>query len=82
MPASDQNEKERSAFVADPAEVYSFVGRFFDSLCAAGVEHVVISPGSRSTPLSITADRNPGLRSWIGLDERSAGFFALSTSSF
>jgi len=77
VPVSDQNEQERSAFVADPAEVYSFVGRFFDSLCAAGVEHVVISPGSRSTPLSITADRNPGLRSWIGLDERSAGFFAL-----
>jgi 2-succinyl-5-enolpyruvyl-6-hydroxy-3-cyclohexene-1-carboxylate synthase len=77
MRASDQIGPGSSSFVADPAEVYSFIGRFFDSLCAAGVEHVVISPGSRSTPLSISADRNAGLRTWIELDERSAGFFAL-----
>jgi 2-succinyl-5-enolpyruvyl-6-hydroxy-3-cyclohexene-1-carboxylate synthase len=77
MRASDQIGSGSSSFVADPAEVYSFIGRFFDSLCAAGVEHVVISPGSRSTPLSISADRNAGLRTWIELDERSAGFFAL-----
>jgi 2-succinyl-5-enolpyruvyl-6-hydroxy-3-cyclohexene-1-carboxylate synthase len=66
-----------SAFMADPATVYSFVGQFFDSLAQAGVTNVVISPGSRSTPLAISADRTPGLRSWIELDERSAGFFAL-----
>jgi 2-succinyl-5-enolpyruvyl-6-hydroxy-3-cyclohexene-1-carboxylate synthase len=77
MRASDQIGSGSSSFVADPAEVYSFIGRFFDSLCAAGVEHVVISPGSRSTPLSISADRNAGLQTWIELDERSAGFFAL-----
>jgi 2-succinyl-5-enolpyruvyl-6-hydroxy-3-cyclohexene-1-carboxylate synthase len=66
-----------NAYVADPNEVYAFVGRFFESLCAAGARHVVISPGSRSTPLSIAADRTSGLRTWIGLDERAAGFFAL-----
>jgi 2-succinyl-5-enolpyruvyl-6-hydroxy-3-cyclohexene-1-carboxylate synthase len=77
MTRSDRGAPGAREFSADPAEVYSFVGRFFDSLRAAGVEHVVISPGSRSTPLSITADRNIGLRTWIELDERSAGFFAL-----
>lgn len=66
-----------SSFLADPTAVYTFVGRFFNALCAAGVEHVVLSPGSRSTPLSICADQTNGLRTWVQLDERSAAFFAL-----
>ncbi len=66
-----------NAFQAEPAVVYAFVGRFFESLAASGVEHVCISPGSRSTPLAISADRTPGLRTWIGLDERASSFFAL-----
>ena len=65
------------AFRADPDAVYAFVGRFFESLAAAGVAHVVISPGSRSTPLAISAERCRGLRTWIELDERAAAFFAL-----
>lgn len=66
-----------AAFVADARAVYAFVGCFFDSLARAGVEHVVISPGSRSTPLAIVAQRTQALRTWILLDERAAGFFAL-----
>ncbi len=77
MAPADRSEPRTTAFFAEPREVYAFVGRFFDALVVAGVEHVVISPGSRSTPLSVTADRTPGLRTWIGLDERAAGFFAL-----
>jgi 2-succinyl-5-enolpyruvyl-6-hydroxy-3-cyclohexene-1-carboxylate synthase len=64
-------------FVAEPVEVYAFVGRFFAALAAGGVEHVVVSPGSRSTPLAIAASRTPGLRLWLEIDERSAGYFAL-----
>ncbi|MGY8737777.1 MAG: thiamine pyrophosphate-binding protein, partial [bacterium] len=63
--------------MADPEAVYRFTGTFFESLRLSGVAHVVISPGSRSTPLSITARHTPGLRTWIELDERAAGFFAL-----
>lgn len=48
-----------------------------DGLAAAGVGHVVISPGSRSTPLALACLRHPLLRTWIQVDERSAGFFAL-----
>lgn len=66
-----------SAFVANPDGVYAFVDRFFGALREAGVREVVLSPGSRSTPLSISADRTAGLRTFIGLDERAAGFFAL-----
>lgn len=46
-------------------------------LAAAGVEEAVISPGSRSTPLTLAALREPGLRCHALLDERCAGFFAL-----
>lgn len=69
-----------SSFAADARAVYDFVETFFDALCAAGVEHVVISPGSRSTPLAIGASRTAGLRSWISLDERAASFFALGVA--
>lgn len=57
--------------------VEAFTAAFFEELARAGVQHVVVSPGSRSTPLVIAADRTAGLRTWVQLDERSAGFFAL-----
>jgi 2-succinyl-5-enolpyruvyl-6-hydroxy-3-cyclohexene-1-carboxylate synthase len=47
------------------------------SLCEAGVREVVISPGSRSTPLVWAACQTPGLRCHALIDERSAAFYAL-----
>ena len=44
---------------------------------AAGVEHVVISPGSRSTPLARTAHSSELFTTHVVIDERSAAFFAL-----
>lgn len=47
-------------------------------LCLAhGVQHVVVSPGSRNAPLSITFDHTNGIDTCVIPDERSAGFFAL-----
>src|SRR5690554_6656929 len=46
-------------------------------LAGTGVRHVVISPGSRSTPLVLACERQPGLTSHVLVDERCAGFFAL-----
>ncbi|MCL6626856.1 2-succinyl-5-enolpyruvyl-6-hydroxy-3-cyclohexene-1-carboxylic-acid synthase [Alicyclobacillus shizuokensis] len=53
--------------------VYDFVAE----LHRMGLRHVVISPGSRSTPLTLSFLRHGGFRVWSQLDERSAAFFAL-----
>lgn len=49
----------------------------FDSLAAAGVREVIVSPGSRSTPFVLAAAAQPRLRLHDVLDERAAAFFAL-----
>lgn len=50
---------------------------FFRELYTWGVRHVVISPGSRSTPLTLAAAAHPGFEKHIIIDERSAAFTAL-----
>lgn len=54
-----------------------YVANFVDELAKSGVQHVVISPGSRSTPLAMLVSEHPKLKEWILVDERSAAFFAL-----
>jgi 2-succinyl-5-enolpyruvyl-6-hydroxy-3-cyclohexene-1-carboxylate synthase len=48
-----------------------------DELVAAGVDAVVASPGSRSTPLTVAAAGHEELTVFSQLDERSAAYFAL-----
>ena len=47
------------------------------SLLAFGVEHFLVSPGSRSTPLVLAIAKLPPARRTVLLDERSAVFHAL-----
>ncbi|MDT8437739.1 MAG: 2-succinyl-5-enolpyruvyl-6-hydroxy-3-cyclohexene-1-carboxylic-acid synthase [Wenzhouxiangellaceae bacterium] len=64
---------------ADPiANVNTLWARVLvDELARCGLEHVVISPGSRSAPLVFQFDAHPGIRDHSIVDERAAAFFAL-----
>src|SRR5690554_7963191 len=48
------------------------------ALCEAkGINHIVISPGSRNAPLTNGFSHNPNMRCYSIVDERSAAFFAI-----
>lgn len=51
-----------------------------DALYEYGMNELVISPGSRSTPLAIAAELHDGITTYIHPDERGAGYFALGLS--
>ncbi len=47
-------------------------------ICAQkGIKHVVISPGSRNAPLTISFNRHPEFECHTVVDERSAAFYAM-----
>jgi 2-succinyl-5-enolpyruvyl-6-hydroxy-3-cyclohexene-1-carboxylate synthase len=47
-------------------------------LCAAkGIDHIIISPGSRNAPLTIGFTNHPAFTNYSIVDERCAAFFAL-----
>jgi len=48
-----------------------------ETLVRSGVSRAIVSPGSRSTPLTMALVRHPGIEAIPVLDERSAAFFAL-----
>ncbi len=79
---SAQRGVEGSRAVSTGTAGALFLGAFFDELTRWGVREVVVSPGSRSTPLAMVAyelaRRHPErLRLFVDVDERGAAFFAL-----
>lgn len=61
--------------LSDRGVLASFVGAFFAELWRWGVRDVVVSPGSRSTPLAMAAEALP-FDVLVDVDERGAAFAA------
>ena len=62
------------------SQIYSSIpsAQLIVELCVQnGIEHVVISPGSRNAPLTITFANHPNITAYSIVDERCAAFFAL-----
>ncbi|MDZ7807096.1 MAG: thiamine pyrophosphate-binding protein [Gracilimonas sp.] len=64
-----ENEPQNSAFYWSTT--------FVRALYEEGLDHVVISPGSRSTSLTLAFSAHSGFKKHIAVDERSAAFIAL-----
>ncbi|PKQ62238.1 2-succinyl-5-enolpyruvyl-6-hydroxy-3-cyclohexene-1-carboxylic-acid synthase [Labilibaculum filiforme] len=53
------------------------VKELIDICWAKGMKYVIVSPGSRNAPLSISFAKDDRINSLVVVDERSAGYFAL-----
>jgi 2-succinyl-5-enolpyruvyl-6-hydroxy-3-cyclohexene-1-carboxylate synthase len=52
----------------------AYAATLVDEWVRGGLEHAVVCPGSRSTPMVVALAAHPGVRVHMHLDERSAGF--------
>ncbi len=56
---------------------YFWSNVLIDQLVECGVKYACVSPGSRSTPLTYAVSQNKKIKSYVVIDERSSGFYAL-----
>lgn len=56
---------------------YAWSGLLVEEFVRLGVSGFVLSPGSRNSPLMLSAARQSGVPHWVHFDERGAGFLAL-----
>ena len=56
---------------------YFWSNILIDQLVECGLKYVCVSPGSRSTPITYAVSQNKKFQSYVIIDERTSGFFAL-----
>lgn len=54
-----------------------WAGLLVEECCRQGIDYFVLSPGSRSTPLTVATARRQSVRRVVAYDERGAAFHAL-----
>lgn len=67
--------------MTSPEDLRDYLMALTTTWVTEGLQHAVVCPGSRSTPIALALTETPGLRLWMALDERSAGFFALGMAA-
>ena len=63
--------------ITEDAYNFAWAAVIIDSLVAAGVHHVVLSPGTQILPVSVACRQNEQIKCSVVVDERSAAFHAL-----
>src|SRR5436305_8366033 len=63
-----------------PVDTYLLLRALVDELGRCGLGHACTSPGSRNAPIVLSLARDPRIRTWSHIDERSAGFFAVGAA--
>lgn len=79
---SDQKNIELARENSGMISEKPFIQDLVETLVGKGLRHVVISPGSRHAPLSISFYYHPKVQCHVIPDERSAGYFALGIAQF
>ena len=64
-------------YTAQTTSAHTQCREIVEIMIAAGVQHAVVSPGSRNAPLLIALAREPRIKKWVITDERSAAFAAI-----
>ena len=60
--------------------VTKYIGALVDELITGGVRDVIISPGTRNTPISLLFMEREEVNKYLNIDERSASYFGLGIS--